>query len=245
MDKKKIIKIFLLIILLLFLTLIILTIRKTIILSDIDTKVSNLENNKKNIYMKMTSITSEYTLETERFIKDDIDKLILKKKNKDGTETKTIQYDNAERHRVYTEKDGNINLTTDTVYEGISPKPVRGAHIEAPEGVTPFASYTVIPNAGGYSISLPERIKNSIFTSLKTVKIDGKECYEVSGKYSYSPSILYDENTEKISIYVEKETGLTIKTVEIISENGHEVENIATFEYNFDTVTDEDIKEPI
>ena len=84
-------------------------------------KVSNLENIKQNIYVKMSSITSEYTLETERFIKDDIDKLILKRKNKDGNETKIIQYDNAERHRVYTEKDGNINMTTDTVYGGISP----------------------------------------------------------------------------------------------------------------------------
>lgn len=241
MDKKKIIKIVLLLILLLFLAFIILTIRKTIILSDIDNKVSNLENIKQNIYVKMSSITSEYTLETERFIKDDIDKLILKRKNKDGNETKIIQYDNAERHRVYAEKDGNINMTTDTVYEGISPKPVRGSHIEAPEGVTPFSSYTVIPNVG-YSNSLLERIINSILTSIKTVKIDGKEFYEVSGKYS--PSTLYSENTEKISVYVEKETGLTIKKVEIINENGQKVENIITFEYKFDSVTDEDVKEP-
>ena len=130
-----------------------------------------------------------------------------------------IQYDNAERHRVYAEKDGNINMTTDIVYEGISPKPVRGSHLEVPEGVTPFASYTVIPNVG-YSNSLLERIINSILTSIKTVKIDGKEFYEVSGKYS--PSTLYSENTEKISVYVEKETGLTIKKVEIIDENGQE-----------------------
>lgn len=189
----------------------------------------------------MNSITSEYTLETERFIKDDIDKVILKRKNKDGTETKIIQYDNAERHRVYTKKDGNINMTTDTVYEGISPKPVRGSHIKVPEGVTPFASYTVIPNVG-YSNSLLERIINSILTSLKTVKIDGKEFYEISGKYS--SSTLYSVNTEKISVYVEKETGLTIKKVEIINENGQKVENITTFEYKFDSVTDEDVKEP-
>ena len=132
-------------------------------------------------------------------------------------------------------------MTTDIVYEGISPKPVRGSHIEVPEGVTPFASYTVIPNVG-YSNSLLERIINSILTSIKTVKIDGKEFYEVSGKYS--PSTLYSENTEKISVYVEKETGLTIKKVEIINENGQKVENITTFEYKFDSVTDEDVKEP-
>lgn len=132
-------------------------------------------------------------------------------------------------------------MTTDTVYGGISPKPVRGSHIEAPEGVTPFASYTVISNVG-YSNSLLERIINSILTSIKTVKIDGKEFYEVSGKYS--PSTLYSENTEKISVYVEKETGLTIKKVEIINENGQKVENTTTFEYKFDSVTDEDVKEP-
>ena len=165
MVKKKIIKIFLFVIMLLVLVFIIFTTRKAIILADIDSKVSNLENTKKNIYLKMDSTTGEYTLETERFIKEDIDKLILKRKNKDGTETNIIQYDTTERHRVYNRKDGSITLVTDTVYGGISPKPVRGSHIKSPEGVTPFASYTVISNAG-YSDSLPARIINSIFTRL-------------------------------------------------------------------------------
>lgn len=241
MVKKKIIKIFLFVIMLLVLVFIIFTTRKAIILADIDSKVSNLENTKKNIYLKMDSTTSEHTLETERFIKEDIDKLILKRKNKDGTETNIIQYDTTERHRVYNIKDGSITLVTDTVYGGISPKPVRGSHIESPEGVTPFASYTVISNAG-YSDSLPARIINSIFTSVRNVKMDGKECYEISGKYS--SSTLYSENTEKILVYVEKETGLTIKKVEIINENGQKSENIVTYEYKFDSVTDEDVKEP-
>lgn len=241
MAKKKILKIFLLVILLLFLMFIILTTRKAIILSDIDSKVSDLENNKQNMYMKSSFITSEYTLETERFIKDDIDKLILKRKNKDGTESTIIQYDNNERHRVYNEKDGNNILITDTVYEGIFPKPVRSSHIETPGGVTPFVSYTVLPNVG-YSDSLPARIINSIFTSFETVEIDGKECYKVSGKYN--SSILYSENTQNMLIYVEKETGLTIKKVETVNENGQRVENITNYEYKFDSVTDEDIKEP-
>ena len=62
MVKKKIIKIFLFVIMLLVLVFIIFTTRKAIILADIDSKVSNLENTKKNIYLKMDSTTSEYTL---------------------------------------------------------------------------------------------------------------------------------------------------------------------------------------
>ena len=49
MVKKKIIKIFLFVIMLLVLVFIIFTTRKAIILADIDSKVSNLENTKKNI----------------------------------------------------------------------------------------------------------------------------------------------------------------------------------------------------
>ena len=53
-----------------------------------------------------------------------------------------------------------------------------------------------------------------------------------------------NETIEKILVYVEKETGLTIKKVEIINENGQKSENIVTYEYKFDSVTDEDVKEP-
>lgn len=241
MGKKKIIKIFLLVILLFFIAFIVYGVRNAIILSDIDKKVSNLENNKQNIYFKSISKTSEYTLEIERFIKDDVDKLVLNRKNKDGTESSMIQYDNSERHRVYNMKDGNIVLMTDTVYEGVSPKPIRKSHLDLSNKETPCASYTVLPNAG-YSDSFLEKIINSVFTTLKIVEIDGKECYEISGKYS--SSTLYNENTKKVLVYVEKETGLTIKRVETVEENGQIIENITNYEYNFDSVTNENIKEP-
>lgn len=217
---------------------IILTSRKAIILSNIDSKISDYENNRKNFYIKSTATTSEYILETERFIKDDVDKLVLERKNKDGTVSKIIQYDNAERHRVYVEKDGNKTLATDTVYGGISPKPVRGSHIEAPEGITPFASYTTLSNVG-YSDWFIQRIFDSISTNIKSVKIDGKECYEISSKHN--SNVLYDENTKEVLMYVEKDTGLLIKQV-VATKNNEE--KITTCEYKFDCVTDEDIIEP-
>lgn len=55
---------------------------------------------------------------------------------------------------------------------------------------------------------------------------------------------MYQSNTNKLLIYVDKDTGLTVKRIEQIIEDGNIKENITTCEYKFNEVTDEDIKEP-
>ena len=57
-------------------------------------------------------------------------------------------------------------------------------------------------------------------------------------------NFLYDTNTTKISIYVEKTTGLTLKMIEEVKENNDKKQISKDFEYKFNNVTDEDIKEP-
>lgn len=44
--------------------------------------------------------------------------------------------------------------------------------------------------------------------------------------------------------YVEKDSGLPIKLIEIINNNGENIEKVITYKYEFNIVTDEDIKEP-
>lgn len=45
--------------------------------------------------------------------------------------------------------------------------------------------------------------------------------------------------------YIDKETGLTMKVIEITKENNNnKKEYITNYEYNFDSITDDEISEP-
>lgn len=44
--------------------------------------------------------------------------------------------------------------------------------------------------------------------------------------------------------YVEQDSELPIKLIEIINKNGENIEKVITYKYQFNIVTDEDIKEP-
>ena len=48
----------------------------------------------------------------------------------------------------------------------------------------------------------------------------------------------------KIKAYAEKATGLPVKYVEIVEENGQKTENVTEYEYRFNCVTDEELAEP-
>ena len=234
-TKMKIWKIILIVFLALLIAFIAIVTRRVIILSNIDKKVTDCENNNKNIYIKTTLDYADYKSEIERFIKDDVDKVILKKTDLEENEIKLIQVTYPNERKVYTEKNG---IKVMNVYN--EKAPIRGAHIEnLPE--ENYASYAVITNFA-YSISIYERILSSILTSIKTVELDGVKCYELSSLHT--PNYIYSENTSKLSMFVNKETGLPVKRVEVIKENGVEKENITTYECKFNIVTDEDIKEP-
>ena len=71
-------------------------------------------------------------------------------------------------------------------------------------------------------------IINAIVTSIKTKKIDGKDYYVLSSKMN--TNFLYDTNTTKMTIYIEKDTGLTTKIVEEVNENGETKQVLKYFE---------------
>ena len=105
-TKMKIWKIILIVFLALLIAFIAIVTRRVIILSNIDKKVTDCENNNKNIYIKTTLDYADYKSEIERFIKDDVDKVILKKTDLEGNEIKLIQITYPNERKVYTEKNG-------------------------------------------------------------------------------------------------------------------------------------------
>lgn len=231
--KFKILKIVLIVIATIICILIAVFARRAIILSKIDKKVSEIENNNNNFYIKTTyKDEKKYTSVIERYIKEDVSKLVFEKINLDGKRAKITEITYPEERKLFTEFNDEKVMK---VYK--EKTAVRGAHIENKTE----SSYTTFMNPG-YSMAVNDLIINAIVTSIKTVKIDGNDCYEISSRMN--TNFLYDINTTKISIYVEKATGLTLKMIEEVKENNETKQISKDFEYKFNNVTDEDIKEP-
>ena len=81
-----------------------------------------------------------------------------------------------------------------------------------------------------------ERIKSSITASIITEKVDDKNCYVISDKNNINWAVPSD--CKDMKIYVEKETGLPIKHIVEYKEK----EEVCTYEYSFDSVTDEEMR---
>ncbi len=75
-----------------------------------------------------------------------------------------------------------------------------------------------------------EYLKMATFSTIATEDWNGKDCYKIMLRYS--PNLLYDENPELWYGYFEKETGLLLKF------------GMNEYEYRFNSVTDNDLKEP-
>ena len=80
--------------------------------------------------------------------------------------------------------------------------------------------------------NLWQTILYSSIARIKTENVNGKECYKVSN--FYSPYWMYGDNITEF--YIEKDTGLLIKTV--IDDE------VAVREYSFDDVEDSAFVEP-
>ena len=182
-EKIKLWKIIVAILVILLVIFAINTIRKVIIFNDLQEKISKYEKSE-NMYSK---IDSEKSI-TERFIKNDIDKLIIKYKDKPMT---VIQLKNGNECKNYTFFEETKKVT-----------------------VTDVNSMDALRVA---------KINNTIDTNSFIDKLI--KCIT--------------------SAYIDKETGLTMKVIEITKENNNnKKEYITNYEYNFDSITDDEISEP-
>lgn len=236
MEKKKmkLWKKILIVVLILFTMFMINVTRKAIILSSIDKKVTALENNNHNIYVKTIFGHSEYKSQIERFIKDDVEKLVIEKTDQENGTVKIIQITYPNERKVYTEDQNNK-----VMYTYKEKAPIRGAHIEMTE--TGRAYTNALANVG-YTTNLQERMLSSIMNKIRTVEVDGKKCYELS--ILYDLNFLCDQNIKELSVLVDKETGLVIRNIEKIKKDGKIEERITNYEYKFNEVTDKDMEEP-
>lgn len=214
-EKIKLWKIIVAILVILLVIFAINTIRKVIIFNDLQEKISKYEKSE-NMYSK---IDSEKSI-TERFIKNDIDKLIIKYKDKPMT---VIQLKNGNECKNYTFFEETKKVTVTDVN---SMDALRVAKI----------NNTIDTN------SFIDKLIKCITSKVSTETIDGKEYYVIDGKLSGSQLML--QNVISTKAYIDRETGLTMKIIEITKENNNKKEYITNYEYNFDSITDDEISEP-
>ena len=190
--------------------------RKIYIIKDINNKVSKYEENT-NVYVKSYSDSEEIASKyTEKYRLDDMYREKMKRRNEesyldtfiDGNEIK--MYMDSPDAKVLTKKENDGKNKN---------------------------FLNLIPNYYKYE-NFKELLSNSIHTSIKSEKINGKDCYILSG--IKNPNLLVEEGTKKIEVYVEKETGLTVM-VKTYKENSVIQEN---YEYKFGSLTEKDLEQP-
>lgn len=216
MKKIKLWKVIILILIIGLVIFVINTIRKVAIINDMQNKISKYENSA-NIYSKIDSEKSTI----ERFIKDDIDKLIIKYKDKPVT---VVQYKNESECNNYTFFEESKKVTINNV---TSMDMLRVSKV----------GNSVSTN------SVMDKIIKSITSKIYTETVNEKEYYVIDGKMNENQ--LLQQNALSIKAYIDKETGLTMKLVEITKENDNsKKEHITNYEYSFDSITNDKISEP-
>lgn len=175
-------------------------------------------------------------------------------KIKQSTNYHIIQYDyegvNYRKNEVY-HKDGKTALTIEngeTKITKISNGNKANLYIDAKENKIAMLNKNaeVPPNYSGLqnyveTNSIREFIVNLFTTKITTANINGKECYKIDG--FYTSEIMHSE--EGRSIYIDKETGLPVRTFGGTFENEHGTFTIVNdYQYEFNKVDDNVFIEP-
>jgi uncharacterized protein YxeA len=223
--KNKKLKIILAIISVIVIMLLAIIIRNIIILNSLNNKnreYANIQND--NMKLEINSTSESYkSRNMQLYKKDGISKYVIKTEKEDGTILNDVQLTYPDERRNYTDK-GGIKILN--IYSGDNTNVTE-------DNILNYAD----------SDNFLEKIKNSIVTKITSEICDGKDCYKLEGKLN--SNFLCDENTKKEYVYIDKETGLTVKVIDIKeNENGEKQEYSASYSYDFGNVTDEDMEEP-
>lgn len=208
--NKKGVKIFAILLVVLIVALLFGTIiRKAIIISDLNEKVIQ-QNAKNNIYVKFQTAN----INEEIYKKDNIVKTILEDKE---NQKKVTKITNGTTRMQYTESATENTLSTyeDTTNYG--------------DVISNYVSTNIL--------GVMEKISFIITSKISTQNEEDKECYVISN--NNNPNSFKTEGRKDLEVYIEKETGLPIKSIETY-DDGQEI--ITTYEYAFDIVTDDDVQ---
>ena len=207
MNKKKILKIIGIVLLIVIVIFLIHTIRNYLIITDLQNKVSQYQNSKNYAIKSVATESNGTTIDLHYYKKDNKEALFLER-NLNEDISKISVYNNGER--------------IDTFFD-------------TPEGKIAQLNSGNMMAVNIYNLtetdSKWQTILGSVAAKIKSVDYNGKECYVIKGFLS-----TYSLNFEAGETYIDKETGLFVKTIE--------GERTTERSYTFDNVEDNIFIEP-
>ena len=209
MNKKKVFKTIGILVLIIVILMLLYVIRNTIIVTKLQKNIKEYTSTT-NFSIKVTNLTSETSKMTVNYYKKDNKEAVILERNVDENSVKMSFYNNGERRDLFIETNDKKTVQVNTKNQ------LLGLNI----------------TDSLQTDNLWQTILYSSIARIKTENVNGKECYKVSN--FYSPYWMYGENITEF--YIEKDTGLLIKTV--IDDE------IAVREYSFDDVEDSAFVEP-
>ena len=207
MKIKKVLKILGIIVIILIILLLIYTIRNYVIIRGLQDKFSQYSDSS-NYYIKSVSTDRDGTIVTTEYYQKDNKQALFLEKNLNGEVSKISMYNNGERTDIFWDNEENKTAQLDS-----------GTTIS-------MDIYNYLETDNNWQTFL------GCFTSrIKSTNYNGKDCYLIKGFMS-STSL----TSEDAEIYIDKETGLFVKTNSsgIVNER----------EYEFDKVDDSIFEEP-
>lgn len=209
MNKKKVFKTIGILVLIIVILMLLYVIRNTIIVTKLQKNIKEYTS-KTNFSIKVTNLTSEMSKMTVNYYKKDNKEAVILERNVDENSVKMSFYNNGERKDLFIETNDKKTVQVNTKNQ------LLGLNI----------------TDSLQTDNLWQTILYSSIARIKTENVNGKECYKVSN--FYSPYWMYGDNITEF--YIEKDTGLLIKTV--IDDE------VAVREYSFDDVEDSAFVEP-
>lgn len=219
-NKMTFLKSIILMILLIF---IIIISRRMIILTTLSEKAEKSKESN-NYYVRFSQYEGDTMTIIETYKKDDNQITTSNHYDNKSPENKVkwIEFHNSNKTNVYVEKNDEKIAFLNVEQGGIFP-PMLAAY-----------SSVHMENIVGI-------IKNSILSSIRTVKCNGKECYYFSNLQRSSKI----GSEVGYGIYIDKETGLPVRLPGgTYTSNQGIKDTIIEFDYKFNNVTDEEVKEP-
>lgn len=209
MNKKKVFKTIEILVLIIVILMLLYVIRNTIIVTKLQKNIKEYTS-KTNFSIKVTNLTSETSKMTVNYYKKDNKEAVILERNVDENSVKMSFYNNGERRDLFIETNDKKTVQVNTKNQ------LLGLNI----------------TDSLQTDNVWQTILYSSIARIKTENVNGKECYKVSD--FYSPYWMYGDNITEF--YIEKDTGLLIKTV--IDDE------VAVREYSFDDVEDSAFVEP-
>lgn len=207
MKIKKVLKILGIIVVILIILLLIYTIRNYVIIRNLQNKFSQYSNSS-NYYIKSVSTEKDGTIVTTEYYQKDNKQVLFLERNLNGETSKISMYNNGERTDIFWDNKENKTAQLDS-----------GTTIS-------MDIYNYLETDNNWQTFL-----GCLTSRIKSTNYNGKDCYLING--FMSSTFLTSEDAE---IYIDKETGLFVKTNELGIVNERE--------YEFDKVDDSIFEEP-